>query len=294
MLSSISAEVLKLRKRTASWILIIVLVLLVAITGYVLLYLSIQNTPPPEDFSAEEQQAFEESMAESNKEFLQVLLPEKVLVNVLTALSRGGGIVALVFGALAFGSEYNWGTLKTVLSRRPGKLKVFAGKILALLAYFAGFSMLVLVVGGVCSYIVANLEDMPVRWPSTWRTIEALGAGWLIFAVWGMLGAFLATIFRSSSLAIGIGLGYAIVIEQTAVSFSASVQNEVFQSVLSTLPGTNSSALANAFGSVPEGFSTVAGESVSPEQAAIALGVYTVVSIIFMVLLFWRRDIDSS
>ncbi|MGB3682846.1 MAG: ABC transporter permease [Rubrobacteraceae bacterium] len=292
--SSFSAEVLKLRKRKASWVLVLVLILLVAVTGYAALYFSIQDTTPPGDLSAEEQQAFEDSMSELNKEFLQVLLPKKVLVNVLSSLSRGGGIVALIFGALAFGSEYSWGTLKTVLSRRPGKSKMFTGKVLAMLAYFAVFSVLVLVTGGICSYFIAGLENEPVRWPSVWNTIKALGAGWLIFAVWGTLGAFLATLFRSSSLAIGLGLGYAIVIEQTAVSFSASVQNNTFQSVLNALPGTNSTALAEAFGKVPEGFSTGVGEAIEPTQAVAVLGAYTVILVLFTVLLFWRRDVDGS
>ena len=291
-MSSLSAEVLKLRKRTASWVLMGVLILLIAITGYALLYLSLVNTTPPENLSTEEEQAFDESVAESNREFLQVLLPDRVLVNVLTVLSRGGGIVALVFGALAFGSEYNWGTLKTVLSRRPGKLKVFAGKTFAVLSCFALFSALALVVGGACSYAIASLEGMPIRWPEAQSVVKALGAGWLIFSVWGMLGAFLATALRGSSLAIGIGLGYAIVIEQTAISFSASVQSGVLQFALNALPGTNSTVLANAFGKVPEGFSTVAREPVSLEQATIVLGAYTVVLIAFAVLLFWRRDID--
>ena len=283
---------MKLRKRTASQVLLLILILLVGLTGYALLYLTLQNTTPPEGLSAEEQRAFQESMAESDKEFLNMLMPKKMLVNVLTTLSRGAGIVALIFGALAFGSEYGWGTLKTVLSRRPGKSKVFGGKILATLAYFALFSALTLVVGGVCSYFIAALEDAPVRWPSVWRTIEALGAGWLIFAVWGMLGAFLATLFRSSSLAIGLGLGYAIVIEQTAVSFSASVQNDAFQSVVNALPGTNSTVLANAFGEVPQGFSTAVSDSVGTQQATIVLGVYAVVFTVLTVLLFRRRDID--
>ena len=292
MLSSLSAELLKLRKRTASWVLIFILILLVAVTGYALLYLTLQNTTPPEGLSAEEQKAFQKSMAESDKEFLNMLMPKKVLVNVLSMVSLGGGFVALIFGALAFGSEYGWGTLKTVLSRRPGKSKVFGGKILAALAYFALFSALALVVGGVCSYFIAALEDAPVRWPSVWRIIEALGAGWLIFAVWGMLGAFLAILFRSSALAIGLGLGYAIVIEQTAVSFSASVQNDIFQSVVNSLPGTNSTVLANAFGEVPRGFPTAVNESVGTQQAIVVLGVYVVALTVFTILLFQRRDTD--
>ncbi|MGB3683664.1 MAG: ABC transporter permease subunit, partial [Rubrobacteraceae bacterium] len=188
--SSFTAEMLKFRKRTATWVLLLVLFLAVVLGGYVSIYGFLLGPNDPTGTSGDSR-----TVGDLNPEIFAALLPQKVLVNTLTAVSRfGGSVVALIFGALAFGSEYNWGTLKTVLSRKPGELKMFAGKILAMLSYFALFSVLALSAGGICSYAIASIEGMPVEWPSIWSMAKAFGAGWLIFSVWGTVGAFLATV----------------------------------------------------------------------------------------------------
>ena len=37
-----------------------------------------------------------------------------------------------MLGVFALGSEYGWGTLKTLFTQRPGRLRVFAAKLAAL------------------------------------------------------------------------------------------------------------------------------------------------------------------
>lgn len=141
--ASFSAELLKLRKRPSTWILALVLVAVVLLFGYLLNYSFVANPPSPEDLppppSSEEippevQQAQEaEFQAEQDaffEEQLRALLPEKVLSNLFGGGLLGiGSAVAITFGALAAGSEYGWGTLKTVLSQRPGRLGVLFGKL---------------------------------------------------------------------------------------------------------------------------------------------------------------------
>ena len=286
MWSSFTAEILKLRKRTATWVLLLVLFLAVVLGGYVSIYGFLLGPNDPSGTSGDSR-----TVKDLNPEIFAALLPQKVLVNTLLAVSRfGGSVVALIFGALAFGSEYNWGTLKTVLSRKPGKLKMFTGKVFAMLFCFALFSALALVAGGMCSYVIASIEEKSVEWPGVWSIAKAFGAGWLIFSVWGVLGAFLATILRSSSLAIGIGLGYAILVETVVGSLPSS--SDGLQPVFASLPGKNAGDLARSFGKLPEYFFTpTAGEMVQPVQAAVVLGTYTVVLVLFSFLVFWRRDV---
>ena len=284
--SSFRAEVLKLRKRTATWVLLLVLLLTVILGGYVSVYGFLIGPNDPTGATGDTR-----TVGDLNPGIFAALLPEKMLVNTLLAVSRfGGSVVALVFGALVFGSEYNWGTLKTLLSRKPGKFGVFIGKVLAMLFYFASFSALALAVGAVCSYAIASVEGMPVEWPGFWSIVKAFGAGWLIFAVWGTLGAFLATIFRSSSISIGIGLGYAIVVETVVNSLPESGGD--LQPVYASLLGKNAGDLARSFGELPEyWFQPTAGEMVQPEQAAVVLGGYTLVMALASLLVFWRRDV---
>lgn len=286
MWSSFTAEVLKLRKRTATRVLLLVLGLAVVLAGYVSIYGFLLGPNDPSGSSGDSR-----TVGDLNPEIFTMMLPQKMLVNTLLVVSQfGGNVVALIFGALAFGSEYNWGTLKTVLSRKPGKLRMFAGKTLATLAYFALFSATSLAVGAVCSYVIASIEGMPVEWPGIWNIVKAFGAGWLMFAAWGTLGAFLATTFRGSSIAIGIGLGYAIVVETVVNSLPDSGGD--LQPVYASLLGKNAGDLARSFGEIPGYFfPPTAGEMVQPGQAAIVLGTYTLILALLSFLFFWRRDV---
>lgn len=277
-MASFGAEFLKLRKRPATWVLALVWFSLVVLFGYVLTYVFLVNAP--------------EEMAPPGADsdsFLQALLPENLLSNVLAGFpSTGGGPITLILGALAVGSEYGWETFKTSLTQKPGRLRVFFGKMLALGALLVGFVLLAFAAGAASSIGIAFLEDGAVEWPPLTDILLAMGSGWLIVALWTSLGVFLATLFRSTALAIGLGLVYALLLEGIAGTLLAS--DERYDTIRSALLNENSYALINQFESpLPPGFG-VPSSIVEPTQGAIVLGAYTLGFILLSALLFWRRD----
>ena len=199
-----------------------------------------------------------------------------------------GENTGLILGALAIGSEYGWGTFKTVFTQRPGRLTVFFGKFLVLSVAVVGLVLLAFGAGAISSYVVARLEGVAVEWPSPVDTLRALGCGFLISAVWTSLGAFLATLFRGTPLAIGLGLVYALLLEGLAGTLLAA--NEDLEPALKFLFNENSYALINAFGSAPEGLG-VPQSTVEPGRAAITLTAYALVFVLISALLLNRRDI---
>lgn len=277
-MASFGAEFLKLRKRPATWVLALIWLGLVVLFGYVLTYFFFVSAP--------EETAVPGAEPDS---FLRALLPENLLSNVLAGFpSNGGGPIALILGALAMGSEYGWETFKTSLTQRPGRLRVFFGKMLALGALLVGFVLLAFAAGTVSSFGVARLEGAAVEWPPLADILRAMGAGWLIAALWTALGVLLATLFRSTALAIGLGLVYVILLEDVAATLLAS--DDRYDPVRQALLNENSYALINQFDSpLPEGFS-VPNSIVEPTQGAIVLGAYTLGFILISALLFWRRD----
>ena len=278
MLASLGAEWLKLRKRPALWILAAVWFALVVLFGYVLTYLIFAN-PPEGSFPP----------GTNPRDFIEVLFPENLLSNVLSGFpSTGGGPIALILGALAFGSEYGWGTFKTAFTQRPGRLAVFSGKILVLAVVVAGFVLLAFVAGALSSYSIARLEGVEAEWPDPGDTLRALGCGFLISAVWTSFGAFLATLFRGTPLAIGLGLVYALLLEGVAATLLAA--NEDFEPALKFLFNENSYALINSFGSTPEGLG-VPQSIVEPERAAITLAAYALAFVLIPALLLRHRDV---
>jgi len=270
------AELLKLRKRPATWILAAVLMANVLLLGYALTYVFFQgsegDTPPGFDTEA----------------LITPLLPEQLLQTVLSQVSGIGGPVVLILGALTMGSEYRWGTLKTALTQRPGRLRLLSGKLLALVLVLAVFIALAFAAGALGSYGVARLEEATVDWPAPEDVARAMAAAGLILVVWALFGVFLATLFRSTALAIGLGLVYALAIE--GVVLALPIEADAYETFRKFLLGENSNSLASLFGSPNEAFG-VPPSLVEPGQAAWVLGAYAVGFVLLAALLIRRRDV---
>jgi ABC-type transport system involved in multi-copper enzyme maturation permease subunit len=190
---NVAAELLVVRKGASTWILLGVWTVLALLFAYVVPYVQHLNgasQEPPGD-----------------------LLPQQLVGAVTGGFPFFGGVFALQLGVLAVGSEYGWGTLKTLLTQRPGRLRLFAAKLLALAAALVPFVLVVFALGALASYGIAVREGAEVAWPSAWLVLRGLGAGWLILAVWAAFGVLLAVLSRGAALAVGIGIVYALVME---------------------------------------------------------------------------------
>jgi len=165
---------------------------------------------------------------------------------------------------------------------------VFSGKIFVLAVVVAGFVSLAFVAGALSSYSIARLEGVAVEWPSRGDTLRAVGCGFLISAVWTSFGALLATLFRGTPLAIGLGLVYVLLLEGVAATLLAA--NEDFEPALKFLFNENYYALINSFGSTPEGL-RVPQSTVEPERAAVTLAAYALAFVLVCALLLRRRDV---
>lgn len=273
-----AAEFSKLVKRPASWVLGSVQVLALVLFGYLFTYAFVANA----------QNGGEVPGGVNVDQALQTILPENVLVTVVANLSGLGGALALVFGAMVVGGEYGWGTLKLVLSQRPGRLNMLLGKFLAVGAVLAVLSVVILLIAVLSSAVASSLLDEPSDWPSLGEMLKGLGASWLVLFAWASLGGLLAVVFRGTALAIGVGLAYALVIEGLALSLP--IGGDAFDGVRKVFLGKNTTDLTSAFGELPQGVGTV-GEAVDPGQAVIVIVAYTAAFLAISALLFRRRDV---
>lgn len=279
MRGSIAAELLLLRKRRSTWILLGLWTVLAIFFSYLLPYVEYRSgdlgggpggTP------------------------LEELLPDRFAGQLSGGFPFFGGVFALMLGVLALGSEYGWGTLRTVLVQRPGRLKVFGAKLLALAAGLVPFVLAVFAFGAVASYAIARNEGADIGWPSAWDVVRALAAGWLILAVWAALGVALGVLSRGTALAIGVGILYALVIEGLISAFADQVSLleplvEVFlranaYSLVESLGASNTGAATNG----PGAFN---GPYVGGGQALLVLFGYIVGLVAFSGFLLRRRDV---
>jgi ABC-2 type transport system permease protein len=202
MRRNVTAELLVLRKRAATWILLGIWTFLGIFFAYVVPY-----ALDPEDAPGG----------------IEQYLPESLAGTLIAGFPFFGGVFALMLGVFALGSEYGWDTLKTLFTQRPGRLRVLAAKLTALGIVLVPFVLAVFAAGAVASYVIAQIEGAPVNFPSAWLLVRAMSAGWLILAVWAALGVLLGVATRGTSLAIGVGILYALVIEGLLSAFAESV-----------------------------------------------------------------------
>jgi ABC-2 type transport system permease protein len=270
----VAAELLVLRKRAATWVLLGIWTLLGIFFAYIVPY-----ALDPEDATGG----------------LRQFLPESLAGNLLEGFPFFGGVFALMLGVFAFGSEYGWDTLKTLFTQRPGRLRVFGAKLAALGIVLVPFVVSLFAAGAVASYVIAGIEDAPVAWPSAWLLVRALGAAWLILAVWAALGVTLGVLTRGTSLAIGVGILYALVIEGLLSALTNSVG--ALEPLTQVFLRANGYSLAAALGASAEaigssGPGSFSGPFVSSGQAVAVLVAFVAGFVALTGVVLRRRDVS--
>ncbi len=230
MRHNVRAELLILRRRAATWILLGIWTFLGIFFAYVLPY-----ALDPEDAPLG----------------IGEFLPESLAGTLIAGFPFFGGVFALMLGVFALGSEYGWDTLKTLFVQGPGRLTVFGAKLIALGIVLIAFVVALFAAGAVASVVIATIEAAPIAWPPAWLLVRAMAAGWLILAAWAALGVLLGVMTRGTSLAIGLGILYALVVEGLLSAFAESVS--VLEPLTQVFLRANGYSLATALGAPAAG-----------------------------------------
>jgi ABC-2 type transport system permease protein len=274
MIRSVAAELLVMRKRLSTWILLGIWTLLALVFAYVVPYITYLNG--------------------ASREPLTDQLPQHLVGTLMGGFPFFGGVLALQLGVLTFGSEYGWGTLKTLFTQRPGRLRIFTSKLLAVGATLVPFVIVVFALGALASYAIALREGADVAWPSAWLLLRGLGAGWLILAVWAAFGILLAVLSRGTSLAVGIGILYALVIEGLLSALASQVS--FLDRLVEFFLRANAYSLVTGLGVSADDMSnngpgSFSGPFVSGVQALLVLSSYLAALVVASGWLLRRRDV---
>jgi ABC-2 type transport system permease protein len=281
MSGSYRAEMLKLVKWPAIWVLAAVFLLLSQVFGYLIPYVGYRGGGGS-GFAA----------GETPGQILADVLPGRLVPNTLGGFPMFAGAIALIVGALVAGSEYGWGTLKTIVTQRPRRLSVLASKLLSIATAILTLVVVVFAVNALWSWVIATTEGASADWPSALDVLRGIGAGWLVLTTWSLFGAVLGIVFRSTSLAVGLGLVWAFAVENLIRGFASLLG---FLDVLQRgLPGTNAGSLVAALGAPtldqPGGTPGVTAV-VNGSQAVTVLIVYVVLLALIAGITFLRQDV---
>jgi len=283
-----SCELFKTVRRPAVWVCIVVLLAVAVSIGYAIPWVfetfgklpaSSSSSLPPGTTLAD----------------LKVTLyPPNVVRQTVQQWAVLGGVFALIVGVLLQGSEYGWSTVKTLLTQRDGRLVMLACKLGALAVVVAVLVIGMFAVDVVASIAAALLDGKGMELPSAADFGKGVVALYLIYGFWALFGIVLATLFRQSAMAIGLGLAYALVVEGLIFGLVGGLAPDIVNPIREWFPLTNMGYLTASFGDVG-----IRGIRVEPRpyadatHAVLVLLVYSVACAGLTAFLVRRRDVTS-
>ena len=271
------AELRRILRWPATWVLAGVWLLLNALFGYVFDWISYRTgeTTGPADSGVQ----------------LSSLLPAAIPDRFADGMPMFGGAIVMILGALAVGSGYGWGTWKSVYTQGPSRAASFGGTLLALLALVAGLVLATVGLDLGLSALVAAVEGGSTALPALGAMATSYGGGLLILGMWGAAGVLLGVLARGPALAVGLGLVWSLVVE----NLLRGVANVLpaIEGVTNRMPGSSAGSVAGALGGadVADGGAPGVLHVLSGPVATGMTAGYLVIAVAVSLALVIRRDL---
>jgi ABC-type transport system involved in multi-copper enzyme maturation permease subunit len=141
-----------------------------------------------------------------------VLLPRAWLA-VLTFCSFFAPFFWPVLGGSWAGNEYGWGTIRSILTRRPFRITHILSAFVVLCAGLGVALLALLVTGTIAGLVVALLTGNSAFtsgvWDATFAGVLVKGflTAWYVSAFYLLIAYAAGVVFRSAAVGIGIGIG---------------------------------------------------------------------------------------
>ena len=194
--------------------------------------------------------------------------------------SVGGflGIIALCVFAAQTAQEYTYGTLRNLLVRQPGRMKILVGKLISMMLFALIMISIAAIVSVAISYILAPGAKVNT---DLWLTSAGYQAIFTTFVnvtvsvtAFGIVGMVLGLLLRSPISAISLGVLWLLIVENLLIAVKNSWQ--------SWLPGAQLNAIASG-GTL----------DLTYKHALTVGGIYVAVGATIASVLFVRRDVAN-
>lgn len=122
------------------------------------------------------------------------------------------GVVVLVLFTVSVAGEFGAGTMRTLLLVEPHRLRVVAGKVLALAVFVAAGFLLAEIAATATAFLLAQIRGISTtNWISGHGVRDwcsAYGNTTLAGLAWGLAGAAVGAVFRSVPLALAVATAW--------------------------------------------------------------------------------------
>jgi len=280
MWASMRAELLRLRKWPAVWVTVGAWLFLAALFGYLFNYVAYATGD--ESFANE---------GTTRAGLLAELMPAEVPDVMIQGTPMFGGALMMVLGAIVAGNGYGWGTWKTVLTQGPSRNSTVLGSLAATTVVVVGTLLATMALSLGISSLVAVTESQPIDWPSVSALGTSLGGGFLVLEMWMLMGYLLGTLARGPALSVGLGLVWALVLENLLRGVGALL--EPVEAATRVLPGTAAGSLIGKLVDVAPGGDGTPGvlDVLSGPQAVLTVAAYLLLLPLVTLVLVRRRDV---
>ncbi|KLL11523.1 MULTISPECIES: ABC transporter permease subunit [Protofrankia] len=197
----------------------------------------------------------------------------------LEAVSILLGVVGLAVTAAVIGADYTQGTLRNQLMAQPHRLRLLAGKCLALVTFMMTMIAAATVVAAAASFAIAPIRGVDT---AAWHSLAGLteiGKGYLNVLAsslgYATLGLLAGVVFRSPAAAVSVAVAYALPLEMLV--------SRIFSPAESWLPARLMDALASG----------ARGYRIAYEAAGLRILVFCAAAVAAALVLFARRDVTS-
>lgn len=277
MQALVRMELLKLRKRRMTWIMLGLLVgLRLAGTAFSVFWSSRAGAEP-----------------EIRERIIASATLPSVIPETLTFIAGLGAFLLAILTAASMGSEYGWGTLHAIIGSGVPRGRFLVAKLIALGTAAVAYTVVPLVVVVSAAVPLACLLDRPIMTSlidGSWVGDLFLMMARTVLPLLAQIAMAFAITVVTRSQAAGVGVALAASFIEPLAALVLDMLGGSLASVADYLLLVNVQALVqyNGFGDVqiPQG-------ALSQMHAVLVILGWTVLYVATALLVFWRRDIEA-
>lgn len=288
MLRLLRSELYRLVRRWMPWIML-GLIVVIAFVFYFLIWVSVNaqlqavkngTLPVPAGGTTQLEQT------------LRQIAPDRVAQFGVSVVAGLGSVMLIVFAASHVGTEFGWGTFRTLLAHGASRSGFLVSKAVSLVLYAVVFMIVGSIAAIAASYTVSAVAGISpgsgVDFAEVARVAVKSGYTFLPY-----MALALAIAVWSKSAGAGIATGLVVYFAESIVAGILVSLNKDYAQIVNWGLSRNASALTRTVSGQagPTSQDPTASTLPDPTQAAIVLGIYCA---IFLVLAYWRlrsRDV---
>jgi len=288
VLRLLRSELYRLVRRWMPWIML-GLIVVIAFVFYFLIWVSVNaqlqavkngTLPVPAGGTAQLEQT------------LRQIAPDRVAQFGVSVVAGLGSVMLIVFAASHVGTEFGWGTFRTLLAHGASRSGFLVSKAVSLVLYAVVFMIVGSIAAIAASYTVSAVAGISPGSGVDFAEVArvAIKSGYTFLPYMALA---LAIAVWSKSAGAGIATGLVVYFAESIVAGILVSLNKDYAQIVNWGLSRNASALTRTVSGQagPTSQDPTASTLPDPTQATIVLGIYCA---IFLVLAYWRlrsRDV---